>query len=67
MTRPARQKETWSLSLYARLLELYPSAFLRQHRAEMLQNFADLEEVAASKAALWLLIGKDLTMSHNEA
>jgi hypothetical protein len=29
----------------------------------MLQNFADLEDAAASKAALWLLIGKDLTMS----
>jgi hypothetical protein len=27
--------------LYARLLELYPPAFLQQHRAEMLQNFAD--------------------------
>jgi hypothetical protein len=29
----------------------------------MLQNFADLEYEAASKTALWLLIGKDLTMS----
>jgi hypothetical protein len=46
-----------------RLLELYPPAFLQRHRAEMLQNFADLEDSAASKAALWLLIGKDLTMS----
>jgi hypothetical protein len=63
MTRPARQKESRSLRLYARLLELYPPAFLQQHRAEMLQNFADLEDAAASKAALWLLIGKDLTMS----
>ena len=25
--------------LYARLLELYPPAFLERHRAEMLQNF----------------------------
>ena len=63
MTRPARQKESLSLRLYARLLELYPPAFLQRHRAEMLQNFADLEGAAASKAALWLLIGKDLTMS----
>ncbi len=63
MTRPARQKESRSLRLYARLLELYPPAFLQRHRAEMLQNFADLEDAAASKAALWLLIGKDLTMS----
>ena len=63
MTRPARQKESRSLRLYAWLLELYPPAFLQRHRAEMLQNFADLEDAAASKAALWLLIGKDLTMS----
>jgi len=64
MTRPERrQKESRSLRLYARLLELYPPAFLQRHRAEMLQNFADLEGAAASKAALWLLIGKDLTMS----
>jgi hypothetical protein len=63
MTRPARQKESRSLRLYARLLELYPPAFLQRHRAEMLQNFADLEDAAASKAALWLLVGKDLTMS----
>jgi hypothetical protein len=63
MTGPARQKESRSLRLYARLLELYPPAFLQRHRAEMLQNFADLEDAAASKAALWLLIGKDLTIS----
>jgi hypothetical protein len=63
MTRSARQKESRSLRLYARLLELYPPAFLQRHRAEMLQNFADLEDATASKAALWLLIGKDLTMS----
>ncbi len=63
MTRPARQKESRSLRLYARLLELYPPAFLQRHRAEMLQNFADLEDAAASKAQLWLLIAKDLTMS----
>jgi len=56
-------KESRSLRLYARLLELYPPAFLQRHRAEMLQNFADLEGAAPSKAALWLLIGKDLTMS----
>jgi hypothetical protein len=63
MRRAARQKESRSLRLYARLLELYPPAFLKRHRAEMLQNFADLEAAAASTAALWLLIGKDLTMS----
>ena len=63
MTRPTRQKESRSLRLYAQLLELYPSAFLQRHRAEMRQNFADLEDAAASKAALWVLIGRDLTMS----
>ncbi|WP_158818073.1 hypothetical protein [Methylocapsa sp. S129] len=63
MTRPTQQKESRSFRLYARLLELYPPAFLQRHRAEMLQNFADLEDAAASKAALWMLIGKDLTMS----
>ena len=63
MTRPAPHKASRSLRLYARLLELYPPAFLQRHRAEMLQNFADLEDAAASKTALWLLIGKDLTMS----
>ena len=51
MTRPTRQKESRSLRLYAQLLELYPSAFLQRHRAEMRQNFADLEDAAASKAA----------------
>ena len=49
--------------VYARLLELYPPSFLQRHRAEMLQNFADLEDAAESKAKLWLLIGKDLAMS----
>jgi hypothetical protein len=63
VTRPARQKESRSLRLYARLLELYPPAFLQRHRAEMLQNFADLEDTTESQAKLWLLIGKDLTMS----
>lgn len=63
MTRPVRQKESWSLRLYAWLLELYPPAFVHRHRAEMLQNFADLEDAEPSKAKLWLLIGKDLTMS----
>ena len=39
------------------------TSFLQRHRAEMLQNFADLEDAAASKTALWLLIGKNLAMS----
>jgi hypothetical protein len=63
MTRPTMQKESRSLRLYARLLQLYPSAFLQRHRAEMLQNFADLADAAESKTQLWLLMAKDLTMS----
>ena len=63
MTGPAPHEASWSLRLYARLLELYPPEFLQRHRAEMLQNFADLEDATASKTKLWLLIGKDLTMS----
>src|SRR5262245_65180881 len=52
-----------SLVVYALLLELYAPEFLAQHRAEMLQNFEDLENASSSKAALWLLIGKDLMLS----
>ena len=63
MRLPAQQRESRSSRLYARLLGLYPPAFLQRHRAEMLQNFADLEDAATSKAALWLMIGKDLMMS----
>jgi hypothetical protein len=63
MTTAARPKPSRSLRLYARLLELYPPSFLQRHRAEMLQNFADLEDAAESKAQLWLLIGRDLAMS----
>ena len=63
MTSPARLKQSRSLRLYASLLELYPPSFLQRHREEMLQNFADLENAAESKAKLWLLIGKDLAMS----
>jgi hypothetical protein len=63
MTCPARLKQSRSLRLYSRLLELYPPSFLQRHRSEMLQNFADLEDAATSEAQLWLLIGRDLTMS----
>ena len=63
MTGPAPHEGSRSLRLYARLLDLYPPEFLQRHRAEMLQNFADLEGASASKPKLWLLIGKDLTMS----
>jgi hypothetical protein len=48
----------------ARLLELYALKFLARHRADMLQNFEDLENAAPSKIALWLLIGNELLSSH---
>jgi hypothetical protein len=60
---PERTTTSRSLAIYGLLLELYPRAYLRQHRAEMLQNFADLELASRSKAALWLFIGKDLALS----
>jgi hypothetical protein len=63
MTRPWRPQQCWSARLYARLLGLYPPSFLEQHRAEMLQNFDDLQGAVESQAKRWLLIGKDLAMS----
>jgi hypothetical protein len=52
-----------SLVLYRWLLNLCPPQYLQQHRAEMLQNFEDLEEASSSKTALWLFIGQDLVSS----
>lgn len=52
-----------SLAVYALLLQLYAPEFLARHRAEMLQNFEDLENASSSKAALWLLVGKDLMLN----
>jgi len=63
MTGIEQTRGSPSLAIYALLLRLYPGKFLQLHRAEMLQNFADLEQAASSTAALWLLIGKDLAMS----
>jgi len=60
---PLRQKtRSCSLAVYGFLLRLYAPKFLARHRAEMLQNFEDLEN-ASSKAKLWLLIGEDLMLS----
>ena len=50
-------------AVYGFLLGLYAPEFLARHRAEMLQNFEDLENASSSKAALWLLVGKDLLLS----
>ena len=52
-----------SQAIYGLLLELYPRAYLQRHRPEMLQNFQDLEQASPSKSALWLFIGKDLSVS----
>jgi hypothetical protein len=54
---------SWSQAIYGLLLELYPRPYLQQHRAEMLQNFQDLEQASPSKSALWLFIARDLVAS----
>jgi hypothetical protein len=52
-----------SLAIYGLLLQLYPGEYSRQHRAEMLQNFLDIEAAASSRVSLWTFIGKDLVVS----
>jgi hypothetical protein len=52
-----------SLAIYALLLRLYPQQYLRQHRAEMLQNFLDIEAAFSSRVSLWGFILKDLVFS----
>jgi CubicO group peptidase (beta-lactamase class C family) len=59
----ARTRRTRSQAMYGFLLGLYAPEFLARHRAEMLQNFEDLENASSSRAALWLLVGKDLLLS----
>jgi hypothetical protein len=63
MARTEQNSGSRSLAVYALLLELYAPEFLQRHRAELLSNFEDLENASSSKAALWLLIGKDLMIS----
>jgi CubicO group peptidase (beta-lactamase class C family) len=59
----ARTRRTRSQAVYGFFLGLYAPGFLARHRAEMLQNFDDLENAASSRAALWLLVGQDLLLS----
>jgi CubicO group peptidase (beta-lactamase class C family) len=59
----ARTRRTRSQAVYGFLLGLYARKFLVRHRAEMLQNFEDLENASSSRAALWLLVAKDLLLS----
>lgn len=49
--------------IYGQLLRLYPRAYLRRHRDELLQNFQDLERELPAKTSLWCLIVKDLLIS----
>lgn len=63
MARTEQNGASRSLAIYGLLLELYPRPYLQRHRAEMLQNFEDLEQDSLSKPALWLLIGRDLVVS----
>ena len=59
----ARTRRTRSQAVYGLLLGLYAPEFLARHRAEMVQNFEDLENASSSRAALWLLVAKDLLLS----
>jgi hypothetical protein len=52
-----------SQAIYAQLLRLYPRQYLEQHRAEMLQNFLDIEAASSSTVSLWAFICKDLVVS----
>jgi hypothetical protein len=63
MARIEQKTRSRSLAMYALLLELDAPEFLARHRAEMLQNFEDLENTLSSKTTLWLFIGKDLMFS----
>jgi hypothetical protein len=63
MARTEQNGTSRSLAIYGLLLELYPRPYLQQHRAEMLQNFQDLEQASPSKAELWLFLARDLATS----
>ena len=63
MAQPEQRRMSRSLAVYGVLLELYPRPYLRQHRAEMLQNVQDLEQASTSKVDLWLLLARDLVGS----
>lgn len=63
MGRRRKNGSSRGLAIYTLLLQLYPPAYLRRHRAELLQNFQDLERAMPSSVALWLFITKDLAVS----
>jgi hypothetical protein len=66
MAQIKQNRASRSLAIFGLLLELYPTRYLQQHRAEMLQNFEDLERTASSRAVLWLFIARDLLVSLTE-
>lgn len=49
--------------LYEKLIHLYPPAYLKKHRKELLQNFEDLERDLGSRRLLWAFIISDLSKS----
>ena len=63
MAREPEKGASRPLALYGLLLELYPRAYLRRHREELLQNFQDLERELPSRELLWRFIAKDLIVS----
>lgn len=63
MTQRRENGPARGVAVYALLLQLYPRAYLRRHREELLQNFRDLEREFSSKAALWRFIARDLAVS----
>jgi uncharacterized membrane protein YbaN (DUF454 family) len=63
MGQTKQSRASRSLAIYRLLLELYPRPYLQQHRAEMLQNYQDLDQATPSKAELWLFLARDLAVS----
>jgi hypothetical protein len=52
-------------AMYGLLVELYPRRYLQKHRAELLQNFEDVQQ-SSSRGALWMFIARDLVVSLTE-
>lgn len=57
---------TKSSDWYERLILLYPPAYLRRHRAELLQNFTDLQRDSGSRQHFFTLIITDFLTSLTE-
>lgn len=59
MEQHGQYRTSRSLAVYGLLLKLYPRQYLEEHRAELLQNFEDLEQASQSTIPLWLFIARD--------